>query len=422
MSGAQKTSSNFSVIAVLIFSTILLGALIVYNRNGDEKVTESGRGEDARQLAIELYNNELYPQAINQYMEYMESSNLSDKQRSNIHYLVGNIYMDRLKDYQNALAQYIMAKHFLKGDTLRKKINQRIVECLERLQRSLDAQNVLEAETSLEETKPDLGERKGVVVATIGDRKITMGDLQHELQKMPQSLQKEYEKPGGMRRLLDEYIASELLYNTAKRKGLDRDKDIIAATFDFKKAMMAQKLIQQELSEKIEITEDDVELYYKANRHEFITPERREISHILVRTSAQADKVIKELKSGKSFDEVATEYSIDDKTKDDGGKIGKVEKDGSIPGIGYNERISEAVFSTPSGEYTEPIVTEKGYHIIKVDSIIPSQQLPREQALQVASQKLFNEKAEKVKNELVRRMMKAQEVRIFEDKIKQAQQ
>ena len=68
--------------------------------------------EKIREFANELYNRQLFEQAVDQYRFYLESYNLEPKEQANITYQIANIYFDRMRDYKNALA------HFLKIKTL----------------------------------------------------------------------------------------------------------------------------------------------------------------------------------------------------------------------------------------------------------------------------------------------------------------
>ncbi|MBD3267004.1 hypothetical protein GF373_10070, partial [bacterium] len=60
-----------------------------------------------RQLAAELEAEELYTQAIDTYQQYLDSAHLPEEVRANILYRIGNIYLEELHDYENALAAFI---------------------------------------------------------------------------------------------------------------------------------------------------------------------------------------------------------------------------------------------------------------------------------------------------------------------------
>jgi hypothetical protein len=140
----------------------------------------------------------------------------------------------------------------------------RVVECLERLQRSADAQQALEESTMLDPAQTTV-KRPGEVIAKLGDREITTGDLEFEMKNLPPFMQAQIKDRSKKIEFLKQYIASELLYNSAKRKGLENDKEVIAAAFQAKKNIVVQKLLQDEIGQNVQIDPSNLELYYRAN-------------------------------------------------------------------------------------------------------------------------------------------------------------
>jgi hypothetical protein len=55
------------------------------------------------------------------------------------------------------------------------------------------------------------------------------------------------------------------MYDSAKRAGLDKDKDVLENAFQAKKTFMVQKLFQERIKDRIKIETEDIELFYKAN-------------------------------------------------------------------------------------------------------------------------------------------------------------
>lgn len=224
--------------------------------------------ERVRDFANVLYNRDLYKQAIAEYERYLHNYPLDEREQANISYTIGNIYFDRLRDYEAALAYYLRVKELYPKSELVDDASKRVVECLERLQRSADAQQALEESTML-----DAGQvtekRPGEVIAKIGDREITTGDLEFEMKSLPPFLQAQIKDRGKKIEFLKQYVASELLYNTAKRKGLENDKEVIAAAFQAKKNIVVQKFLQEEISQNVQVEPGNLELYYRANLNRY---------------------------------------------------------------------------------------------------------------------------------------------------------
>jgi tetratricopeptide (TPR) repeat protein len=252
-----------------IWSFLLLIIFLLAGCQGSSK--PSLPAEKKRELANALYNQELYIQAISEYQEYLRLYPLDEKEQANISYQIANIYFDRLKDYQNALAYFIRAKHLNPESNLQSQISKNIVECLERLNRSTDARQVIARSSALDESqKPE--SQPGEVIARIGEREITTGDLAFQINQLPEYLRGQVQSPEQKKELLRQYIARELLYDSAKRMGLERDQEVIEGVFQAKKALMTEKLLEQEIEKEINLenyTNTDVETYYKANQEKY---------------------------------------------------------------------------------------------------------------------------------------------------------
>jgi peptidyl-prolyl cis-trans isomerase C len=224
-----------------------------------------------REFANALYNQQLYAQAVKEYEEYLAEYSVNESEQANISYQIGNIYLERIHDYENALAYFLRIKYVYPESNLQKEVGKKIVECLERLQRSSEAQQVIEQATALDESqKPKT--HPGDVIARIGDRQVTTGDLQYEINKLPPYMQSQLRDKKEKIEFLKQYLSQELLFDSAKRKGLDKDKEVLEATFQAKKGLMAQKLLQEEIEQEVNLdkySNADVELYYKANKENY---------------------------------------------------------------------------------------------------------------------------------------------------------
>ncbi|MBN2030340.1 hypothetical protein JW824_08855 [bacterium] len=225
-------------------------------------------GEKVREYANALYNRELYDQAIREYQRYLDLYDVDKAQCANINFIIGNIYFDRLNDYENAMAYYLKVKHIYPESDVLPQVDKRVVTCLERLQRTADAKQALDEATALE-PESIVQPQPGTVIAKIGDREITSGDLEYAIGQLPEYLRSQFEDKQGKINFLQQYIANELFYDAAKREELDLDKDVIDGAFQAKKSLMVQKYLEEQIASQIQISADDVDLYYKANKEKY---------------------------------------------------------------------------------------------------------------------------------------------------------
>ena len=121
--------------------------------------------------------------------------------------------------------------------------------------------------------------------------------------------------------------------------------------------------IYEAVTKKVTVTDADVQAYYDQNATKYQQPASREVRHILVKTEAQAQKLHDQIQSGADFAKLAKKYTQDEASKADGGKLTAFE--GRTVGP-----FDDFVFSAKTGELSDPIKTEFGWHIIEVLSAI----------------------------------------------------
>ncbi|MCU1286904.1 MAG: PpiC-type peptidyl-prolyl cis-trans isomerase [Acidobacteriales bacterium] len=112
----------------------------------------------------------------------------------------------------------------------------------------------------------------------------------------------------------------------------------------------------------VQITEDDYKRAYAQRQDTFKEEEQADVRHILVKTKEEADKIKKELEAGGNFDVLAKKYSQDPGSKDNGGLYKGVTKGKMVPAF------DKATFTQPVGKLSDPVQTDFGFHIIRVDA------------------------------------------------------
>ena len=113
----------------------------------------------------------------------------------------------------------------------------------------------------------------------------------------------------------------------------------------------------------VSVSEDDIKAAYADRRDQFQQAERRRLSHILVETEAAARDVLAQLKAGAAFADLARKLSKDTGSAAAGGDLGLSSRDLFV------EPFAETAFTLAEGALSEPVKTEFGFHVIRVDAI-----------------------------------------------------
>jgi len=274
MAERESKANVFSLLILVLVGILFIFSILILVRLGNlsEAKLDVSQQQD---FASELVDNKLYSQAIAEYDKLLDLGKLDKKKQANINYIAGNIYLNYLSDYENAAARFVKARFLNPDSELKDKINKNLVICFERMGRSLEAQKQLERSTGLGQTKTK--KEGGVVVARIGEKEITMTDLENQIEKLPPSVQTQFKDRQGKLTFLQQYVGTELLYDTALRRGFDKDKDVIEGAFQMKKQMMINKLLTEEIPQNIEISEGEIKLYYDAHKEDFKDRELNEV-------------------------------------------------------------------------------------------------------------------------------------------------
>ena len=291
------TKTNPILIATLALVVVLLViSVLIYLqvRGMAESELDFSYQQD---LAAELVDSKLFAQAVLEYERLLDLGGLGRKKQANVNYIIGNIYLNYLNDYENAATRFIQAKLLDPQSELKDKINKNLVICFERMGRSFEAQEQLERSTDLSQGKTE--KKRGVVVARIGDREITMTDLEEQIERLPASVQIQFKDKESKLKFLQSYIGSELLYHMALRRGLDKDKDVKEGVFQLRKQMMINKLLSEEIPQDIEISESEIKLYYDAHKEEFKDKKLNEVR-------SQIETELKKMKQEQTYSKLVS--------------------------------------------------------------------------------------------------------------------
>jgi len=196
------------------------------------------------------------------------------------------------------------------------------------------------------------------VVATLNGQQITEADMALAEEQLGAQFGR---LPEADRRvaLLSALIDLKLLANAAVEQKIDESDEFKQQQEFLRNQALHSAFIEKNVIKQI--TDDEVKARYDEEVKKLSMPEEVHARHILVESEDEAKAIIKQLDDGGNFEEIAKEKSKDGAAAN-GGDLGYFTKGRMVP------EFETAAFAMESGSYSkEPIKTQFGWHVIKVD-------------------------------------------------------
>src|SRR5579872_841404 len=267
-------------------------------------------------------------------------------------------------------------------------------------------------------SKPDVKSGSVVeeIIARINNHIITRSEFDRSQQQVQQEGEQQNATPQDIsskeKNVLRDLVDQQLLLQKGDDLGISAETDLVKRLDEIRKQMnlatmddlakaaqeqgvsyedfkenlreniITQKVIQQEVGSKINITPEEIQKYYKDHLSEMTQPEQVRLSEILISTQpkptedpktaasitdaqrvaaaqAKADQVYADIQKGAKFDDIARANS-DGPTAAQGGDLGYFKR-GTLA-----KELEDVTFAMKPGEVSKPIRTKQGFVILKV--------------------------------------------------------
>lgn len=249
--------------------------------------------------------------------------------------------------------------------------------------------------------------QEGQVLAQVNDVKITVTEFQRELANLPPQLRSMVSGPEGQKRFLEDVIKRELLLQEASRRQMENRPDIQERLSDFRKRLLLEALLAEEIERKVNVSDQEVEEYFKAHPEEF-QADRIRARHILVKNEGEAREIQARLQQKEKFEDLARRLSQDKGSRDQGGDLGYFSRGQMVP------EFEKAAFGLKPGEVSGIIKTPYGYHLIKVVDRQRSRPYKFEEVKDQLKQKLLADKQRRRFEEWLTQLRSQAQVKVEE--------
>ena len=187
------------------------------------------------------------------------------------------------------------------------------------------------------------------------------------------------------------------------------------------------KLTPKMIEDKIEIYEEDIKDYYDSNQAKYFIKKQYKASHILIKSDAalpfgenlseeekkklldeadektkiKADEILKQIKEGADFAEMAKKHSADTASGNNGGSLGQFSQGMMIP------EFEAALDELKPGELGGPVKTQFGFHIIQLEEAKEEHSKPLTEVQEEIKKTLKEDKARKRIRRIAKKIRKA---------------
>ena len=204
----------------------------------------------------------------------------------------------------------------------------------------------------------------------------------------PQPMTPELEK-----QVKDEVVLREIFMQEAQRRGLQGSEDYKAQLELARQSILIRELFNN-FQKKNKVTDAEVKAEYDKFKAQAGDKEYR-VRHILVEKEEDAVALIKQIKGGAKFEDLAKKSSKDPGSAQNGGDL-----DWAAPGS-YVPEFSQAMTKLQKGEMTEtPVKSQFGFHIIKLEDVRDTSFPALEEVKPQIEQRLTQQKLATFRDEL----------------------
>ena len=239
------------------------------------------------------------------------------------------------------------------------------------------------------------------VVATVNGASIHRSDVETARSQLPEQyrslpMERLYQP------LLNQLIRSKLLAQQAREEKLQETESHKRRLNLMEDRLLEEALLRRTIDEKV--TEEALRARYDKTVKDFPSKDEVRARHILVKTEDEATAIIKELDGGADFAKLAGEKSIGP-SKSQGGDLNYFGRGQMV------KEFEEAAFALDSGSYTkQPVQTQFGWHVIKVEDKRKSEP----PAFEEAQNAIGEEMSQEVAQDLVEKLTEGAKIERFE--------
>ena len=237
---------------------------------------------------------------------------------------------------------------------------------------------------------------QGTVVAEYewnGKHYITLEEIDKQISEMPVYRRDRYKKKENKEEYLNDQVEEQLKLHAAEDAGLNKDPETTKKVEEYLHQLMIEKLAEQEIDNKVQVSEDEMKQYYEGHKSEYVEPEKVRLTCITVTDEQRAKEVFERIKEGEDIATVAKELSEMQENVGPGGSNNGDTDFFDPNSYSWAEAFYKAISELEVGQITPEIVVQEVRDT-------PNYMIFRKEEIKPERQKEFDEVKDDVENEV----------------------
>jgi foldase protein PrsA len=190
----------------------------------------------------------------------------------------------------------------------------------------------------------------------------------------------------------------------SKQAVLDKMKSLGLSQTDLTRFLAQREWVMSYIQDQLNtlrVSDSEIQNYYNQHKSDYI---QVTVDQILVNSEQQAKNIEAQLKKGADFAKLADQYSQDPSAKQNHGKLENALVSEFVP------EFAQACRTLPIGQISDPVHTQYGYHILRVDK---RTQLPLDQVKSDIEQTLLQQKQQEKEQAMQQDAMKKMMLKVL---------
>ncbi len=223
------------------------------------------------------------------------------------------------------------------------------------------------------------------ILATVDGVQITQTQVDSFIKRLDPQQAMQYQSDEGKKHILQELINQTLFLADAKASKLEETNEFKSEISKMKDMILTQLNVNN-LMASVQIDDTEVKAHFETNKQNFSTPEQTDTSHILVDSEEECKKIHKKVINNEITFEDAAKAHSKCPSKEKGGNLGSFPKGQMVP------EYEAVAFSMKKDDISEPVKTQFGYHIIRLNEKKDATEAKFEDVKEQASKDLLGSK------------------------------